>query len=149
PNGPQAPEAAYASVLCYQNIYTETHKDGSDKKGSGNLPAAAGKKGDKAKQAKKQEYTPKEFSENQKGMITAFNRYVCYIKPAAGDKEANEQYVEVKYARGRTYFEAQHWEEAAIAFRDVAMNHSDKEVGIYASQLYLEALNVLGSNMDP
>ena len=39
PNGPTAPEAAYASVLCYQNIYTETHKDGSDKKGSGNLPS--------------------------------------------------------------------------------------------------------------
>ncbi len=26
---------------------------------------------------------PKEFTERQKGMITAFNRYVCYIKPAA------------------------------------------------------------------
>ena len=51
----------------------------------------------------------------QKGMITAFNRYVCYIKPAAGDKEAQEQLVEVKYARARTYFEAQHWEEAALA----------------------------------
>ena len=32
-------------------------------------------------------------------MITAFNRYICYIKPAEGDKEAQEQYVEVKYAR--------------------------------------------------
>src|SRR5215510_12894010 len=28
PNGSLAAEAAYASVLCYQNIYTETHKDG-------------------------------------------------------------------------------------------------------------------------
>ncbi len=151
PNGPQAPEAAYASVLCYQNIYTETHKDGSDKKGSGNLPAAAsGKKGkDDKKAAEKAKFQPKEFNENQKGMITAFNRYVCYIKPPAGDKEALEQYVEVKYARGRTYFEAQHWEEAALAFREVALNHADKDVGIYASQLYLEALNVLGANMDP
>lgn len=147
PNGPQAPEAAYASVLCYQNIYTETHKDGSDKRGGGNLPAAAGKKG--AKADKNAKLAPKEFTENQKGMITAFNRYICYIKPAAGDKEANEQYVEVKYARGRTYFEAQHWEEAALAFRDVAINHADKDAGLYASQLYLEALNILGSSIEP
>lgn len=148
PNGPQAAEAAYASVLCYQNIYTETHKGGSDRKGSGNLPEAAGgkKKDPKADQKK---FLPKDFTDNQKGMITAFNRYVCYIKPAAGDKEAQEQYVEVKYARGRTYFESQHWEEAAIAFRDVAMNHADKEVGIFAAQLYLESLNVMGNSYDP
>ena len=46
PTGPTAPEAAYASVLCYQNIYLDTHKDGSDKKGGGNLPTSA-KKADK------------------------------------------------------------------------------------------------------
>ncbi len=38
----------------------------------------------------------------------------------------------MKYARGRTYFEAQHWEEAALAFRDVALNHTDKDVGIFS-----------------
>jgi hypothetical protein len=150
PNAPEAPEAAYASVLCYQNIYTETHKDGSDKKGSGNLPSSAGGKGKKGgKQDKAKKYAPKEFTDNQKGMVTAFNRYICYIKPAANDKEAQEQYVEVKYARARTYFEAQHWEEAAIAFRDVAMNNADKEVGIFATQLYLESVNILGTHLDP
>ena len=29
---------------------------------------------------------PKDFTDSQKGMITAFNRYICYIKPAASDK---------------------------------------------------------------
>lgn len=150
PNGPQAAEAAYASVLCYQNIYTEKHKDGSDKKGGGNLPTSATGKSEKDKKAAdKAKFAPKDFTDSQKGMITAFNRYICYIKPPDSDKEAQEQYVEVKYARGRTYFEAQHWEEAALAFRDVAINHSDKDVGIYAAQLYLESLNVLGGNMDP
>jgi tetratricopeptide (TPR) repeat protein len=149
PNGPQAPEAAYASVLCYQNIYTEKHKDGSHLKGGGNLPSSAGGKEKDKKAADKAKFLPKDFTESQKGMITAFNRYICYIKPPANDKEAQEQYVEVKYARGRTYFEAQHWEEAALAFRDVALNHADKDVGIYASQLYLESLNVLGSSLDP
>src|SRR5262249_13140978 len=45
--------------------------------------------------------------------------------------------------------EAQHWEEAALAFRDVAMSHADKDVGIYAAQFYLESLNVLGSGVEP
>ena len=31
----------------------------------------------------------------------------------------------MKYARARTYFEAQHWEEAALAFRDIALNNAD------------------------
>ncbi|APR78095.1 TPR domain protein [Minicystis rosea] len=148
PNGPQAAEAAYAAVLCYQNIYTEQHQGGKALKSSGNLPSSA--KGDKDKGKDKSKLlAPKEFTEGQKGMITAFNRYICYIKPAAGDKEANDNYVEVKFARGRTYFEAQHWEEAALAFREVAMNYADKDVGIYAAQFYLESLNVLGSGVDP
>ncbi len=51
PTGPTAAEAAYASVLCYQNIYTEQHQGGADKKSSGNLPTTA-KKGDKPKNDK-------------------------------------------------------------------------------------------------
>jgi tetratricopeptide (TPR) repeat protein len=149
PNGPQAPEAAYAAVLCYQNIYTETHKDGSDKKGTGNLPAGAGKDAKKdPKKTDKAKFAKKDLTDNQKGMLTAFNRYVCYIKPKPEDKEANDQYVEVKYARARTYFEAQHWDEAALAFREVAMSHADKEVGVYAAQLYLESLNIMGSSLE-
>src|SRR5262249_48480379 len=33
--------------------------------------------------------------------------------------------------------------------RDIAINYSDKDVGIYASQFYLESLNVLGSGVEP
>jgi TolA-binding protein len=152
PNGPNAPEAAFASVLCYQNIYAARHKDGSHRKGRGELPEGAtgdakGKKDKKKTDADK--YAKKEFSEEQKGMIQAFDRYICYIKPPQGDREAYEQYVEVKYARARTYFEGQHWEEAAWAFRDVGINHADTDAGIYAAQLYLEALNVMGSRLEP
>lgn len=148
PNGPEAPEAAYASVLCYQKMYLAQHEGGSDRKGNkANLPSGA--KGDKGTKQDSAKFKPKEFTDSQKGMITAFNRYVCYIKPKAGDKEAKEQYVEVMYARARTYFEAQHWEEAALAFREVALEHSDHEVGIFASQLYLESMNVLGTHSDP
>ncbi len=147
PNGPNAAEAAFASVLCYQNIYAQQHADGSHRKGGGHLDDGAAK--GKKPQSDADKLKAKEFSPGQKGMITAFNRYVCYIKPPDSDKEALEQYVEVKYARARTYFEAQHWQEAALAFRDVAMNHHQLDAGLYAAQLYLEALNVLGTRVDP
>ena len=145
PGAPEAAEAAYASVLCYQNIYDQVHKGGTDRQGSGNLPGS--KKN--AKEDEEAKLKPKDFTDNQKGMIQAFNRYVCYIHPAAKDTAGLDQLLEVKYARARTYFEAQHWEEAAIAFRDIAVNNSDKDVGIYAAQLYLESVNVIGAHMNP
>lgn len=149
PTGPDAPEAAYAAVLCYQKLYDQTHTGDKARKGTGNLP---GQKEDAKKKeaSKNDELKKKEMTPSQKGMVNAFNRYVCYIKPADNDAKAKEQYVEVKYARARTYFESHHWEEAALGFRDIAMNHSDLDSGIYAAQLYLEALNILGaSNESP
>lgn len=149
PTAPEAPEAAYASVLCYQETYQGEHKGGTDRKGSGNLPGQKEKpEKDKEKLAaqEREKLKPKEMTENQKGMVQAFNRYICYINPPKTDNAGQEQLVEVKYARARTYFESQHWEEAAIGFRDIAMNNSDRDVGIYASQLYLESVNVLGSH---
>ena len=147
PQAPEAAEAAYASVLCYQNIYEATHANGEALKGSGNLPGQGGK----AKETKSDDerLAPKQFTDNQKGMISAFNRYICYIHPAAGDQQGADQLTEVKYARARTYFEAQHWEEAGTAFRDIALNYADKDVGIYAAQLYLESVNVLGAHSSP
>lgn len=146
PKGPNAAEAAFASVLCYQNIYTEKHKDGSDRKGNdANLP------GDKNKDAKvdQAKFARKEFDANQKGMMTAFNRYVCYIKPGENDKDAKNQYADVKFARARLYYESNQWEEAAAAYRDVATNHADHEVGVFAGRMYLESLNVLGTRIEP
>jgi tetratricopeptide (TPR) repeat protein len=147
PNSPEAPEAAYASVLCYQKMYDQLHKDDDDKKGKGLGPKNV--RGDDSKGSEWEKFKPKDFSDMQKGMIQAFNRYVCYIKPPEGNKQAYDQYVEVKYARARVYFEAQHWSEAAIGFRDVTLNHSDHDSAIYAAQLYLESLNVLGSKPEP
>ncbi len=150
PTDPAAAEAAYASVLCYQNIYEQTHKGGEDRKGAGNLPGQGKKQTEGDKKAEENaKLQPKPLTDNQKGMLTAFNRYICYIKPAPGDAAGADQLVEVKYARARTYFEAQHWEEAATAFREIAINFADKDVGIYAAQLYLESVNVLGASSNP
>jgi tetratricopeptide (TPR) repeat protein len=149
PQSDQAPEAAYAAVLCYQKMYDQLHKGESDRKGKGLAPTRSDVGGKDKKANEWEKFKPKEFTAMQKGMIGAFNRYVCYIQPPAGNKQAEEQYVEVKYARARTYFESQHWAEAAIAFRDIALNHADKDAAVYAGQLYLEAVNVLGSKSEP
>ncbi len=149
PKGPDAAEAAYASVLCYQKMYDQIHKGESDRKGRGLGPKGASEEDRAGSKGEWEKFKPKPMTEMQAGMVQAFNRYVCYITPKPGDKEAQEKFVEVKYARARTYFEAQHWEEAALGFRDIALNHSDHDAGIFAAQLYLEAVNVLGAKREP
>lgn len=148
PKGESAAEAAYAAVLCYQKMYDKLHQGDEARKGKGLGPTGASKEDQTAK-GEWEKFKPKELTELQQGMIMAFNRYVCFITPPKGDAEKEEQYVEVKFARARTYFEAQHWEEAALGFRDVAIHHADKDAGIYAAQLYLESMNVLGSRAEP
>ena len=150
PKAPEAPEAAYASVLCWQKLYDQTHTGDSAKKGTGNLPGQGGKKGKTdAKAEQKTALAKKELAPDQKGMVGAFSRYLCVIKPADGDSKVKEQYAEVKYARARVWFEAHYWEEAGAAFKDIALNNSELDSGIYAAQLYLESLNILGTQMDP
>src|SRR5690606_9545518 len=117
------------------------------RKGGGNSPENV--RVEEKDKGEWEKFKPKPFNDMQKGMLTAFNRYVCYIKPEKGNKQAYDQFVEVKYARARTYFEAQHWEEAAVIFRDIALNHSDHDSAIYAAQLYLESINVTGSKTEP
>jgi hypothetical protein len=79
-------------------------------------------------------------------MLASFSRYLCLPPPPATDKEGRERRIEVAYARARTYFDARRWEEAAAAFREIALSHPENEAGIHAAQLYLEALNVLGTS---
>jgi len=145
PKAPEAAESAYAAVLCYQNIYLAQHAKGSDKRGSGNLPGV----GKDIKNDTDDKYRPKEMTDSQKSMVQSFNRYVCYIHPEKNDADGQKQLVEVQYARCRLYFEAQHWEEAATCFKQVAYDHPDNDSAVYASQLYLESINVLTFHGSP
>ena len=144
PTGPEAAKAAYAAGLCYQNVYEASHQGDAGRRTAGNLPGRGHREAaaaDAARDAARLE--PKKMTPEQLGMVRAFDRYVCTIKPAPSDAAGQEQLVEVKYARARTYFEAQHWDEAAFAFREIALNHADRDVGVYAAQLYLESANVM------
>jgi tetratricopeptide (TPR) repeat protein len=145
PKAPEAAEAAYAAVLCYQNIYLAQHAKGSDKKGTGNMPGV----GHNINQDSDDKYRQKDMTDSQKAMTQSFNRYICYIHPEKNDAEGQKQLVEVQYARCRLYFEAQHWEEAAACFKQVAFDHPDDDSAVYASQLYLESINVLTFHGSP
>jgi tetratricopeptide (TPR) repeat protein len=147
PQGQEAAEAAYAAVLCYQNIYLAQHQKGSDRKGSGNLPGV-GKQKDFTQESD-DKYRPKDLSDSQKAMIGSFNRYVCYIHPGKDDADGMKQLIEVKYARCRLYFEGQHWEEAGACFKEIAYEHSESDSAVYAAQLYLESINVLTFHGQP
>ncbi len=94
-------------------------------------------------------YKAKEMTKAQQDMVGSFSRYVCYIKPKANDAEGQKQLVEVKYARARTYFETNRWEEAAVIFKDIAINHSESDYAATSAMLYLECANVLYFQMSP
>jgi tetratricopeptide (TPR) repeat protein len=147
PQGSEAAEAAYAAVLCYQNIYLAQHQKGSDRKGSGNLPGVGKEKDFKGESDDK--YRAKDMTDAQKAMVGSFNRYICYIHPEKNDADGLKQLIEVKYARCRLYFEAQHWEEAGACFKEIAFEHSESDSAVYAAQLYLESINVLTFHGQP
>ncbi len=90
----------------------------------------------------------KAFTEEQRSAVTSAENFI-HDHHDTQDHAVRAQLAEVEYARARALFEANHWGEAALAFRAVAVNHADNELGLYASQLFLESLNVLGSAADP
>ncbi|WP_172824769.1 tetratricopeptide repeat protein [Pajaroellobacter abortibovis] len=154
PKGVDAPEAAFASLLCYQNMYERSHAQRSDRKGAGCFPGQknTNKPSEKEKRkgsANAPKWQSVALTSNQIRMIRAFDRYLCYINPDSADKRTQEQWISIQYARARIYFEARHWEEAAAGFKEIAFRYPDNEAGIFAAQLYLESINVLASHGTP
>lgn len=152
PDGPDATESAFSAMLCYQNMYAEAHANGSDREGTGNLSTASlsSSNGAATARADAAKFAPLPLTDAQEGMIGAFGRYVCAVEPdASSPREEQTRYAEVKFARARTFFEARHYEEAAIGFRDVALNYPNEEVGVFASELYLESVNIIRAHSTP
>jgi tetratricopeptide (TPR) repeat protein len=143
PKGNDAPDAAYGALLCYQKLRDQLRAGRSDRQGQGLGPASGSVTSTWSKLA------PRPLDELEKNMVAAFDRYLCWLTPPSGDKAARDQEVEVEFARARTYYEARHWEEAALAFRHIALTHPEHDAGIYAAQLYLESMNVLATRAEP
>ena len=75
-------------------------------------------------------------------MTNAFKRFICFVTDS-------EELPTVKYRLARIFYEANHYEEASVLFRDIAWNHRSTELAEYAANLYLDSLNVLGTNSVP
>ncbi|MEO7096322.1 MAG: tetratricopeptide repeat protein [Polyangiales bacterium] len=140
PNGPVAGDAAFAAVLCYQNVYDKQYKGADTKEATGKGKIDTKKVAD---DGLKTANTPKEMTGYQSKMIGAFDRFVCYVKPDSASKTYKEdldKLVEIKYRRGFIYYDAKHWDEAAEAFRDVAVTYPDHEYGVIAAGFYLDSV---------
>jgi len=137
PRGVEAAESAYAALLCYQKLRDQTRSRRSDRTGRGLAPGA--------ELGTLDALAPRPIDALDQKMLAAFDRYLCWVDPSSLGEQGKDQHVEVEFARARTYYEAQHWAEAAAGFRHIALEHSSHEAGIYAAQLYLEALNVLAN----
>ncbi|MCZ6805952.1 MAG: tetratricopeptide repeat protein [Deltaproteobacteria bacterium] len=131
-------DAAYAAVLCYNNLYQQQYVPRETKTKFVSKRDQQAMKN--AKAAPSAKFKKKEFTVLQKGMLEAFNRYLCYVDKA-------EDIATIKYRRARIYYEANRLEEAAVLFRDIAFNHKDSELSEYAANLYLDCLNILGTQL--
>ncbi|MCP4604297.1 MAG: tetratricopeptide repeat protein [Proteobacteria bacterium] len=160
PAGEYTSDAAYAAVLCYNKVYVK-ERGSKDKERKHRLKAdvTRGKKKcnkacrkckSKCKGKGKKECVAqcmegdkiviesRDLTELERGILKSYDRYVCYV--AKGDDLVN-----IKYRRARIYYEANKFEEAAVLFKDIAVNHSTDELGVFAANLYLDCLNALGS----
>ncbi len=139
PQGEYTSDAAYAAVLCYNNLYQqqyvprETETKFVSKRDQKSLKNAKAQPNSK--------FSKKNFTPLQEGMLQAFNRYVCYVDKA-------EDLATIKYRRARIYYEANRFEEAAVLFKDIAFNHKESELSEYAANLYLDCLNIMGTQLD-
>ncbi len=136
--GEYTSDAAYAAVLCYNNLYQQQYVPRETKTKFVSKSDRTALKN--AKATPKNKFAPKKLTPLQEGMLEAFNRYVCYVDKA-------DDLATIKYRRGRIYYEANRFEEAAVLFRDIAFNHKDSELAEYAANLYLDCLNVLGTQL--
>jgi tetratricopeptide (TPR) repeat protein len=148
PQGEYTADAAYAAVLCYNKQYQQSYA-GNEKSIRGKAAEDKEKAGKGKKKGKEQsdddkvaQFRPKEFTATEQGMLNAFQRYVCFVPDS-------EDLPQIKYRRARIYYETNHFEEAALIFKDIAFNHKNTDLGVFAANLYMDSLNVLGSYSDP
>jgi hypothetical protein len=90
-----------------------------------------------AKKTPGRAFEPRPFTISEAQIIPMLQRYLCTAPSGAEETE-------VRYRLARTYFEASHWDEAAVVFHDSA-GTTGSDVGPYAAQLSLESLNILGT----
>ncbi len=80
----------------------------------------------------------RELTPTERDMVAAFRRYRCAI-PDADDLAT------VIYREARVFLDAGQLEEAAVRFGEVARRFPESDVGQFAANLHLDALNEIGA----
>ena len=146
PQGEYTSDAAYAAVLCYNNLYQQQYQGRETQTREEPAENRRGRRGRRGQQEEEEpeanRFAEREFTELENGMINAFQRYVCFVPDS-------EDLPQIKYRRARIYYESNHFQQAAVLFKDIAWNHRDHELAEYAANLYLDSLNVMGSELEP
>ena len=148
PKGEYTEDAAYASVLCYNKQYQATFAQRETEVRGKKEEKRKGKKGrrkgndEPSRDELVAQFAPKDLSELEQGMLRAYQRYVCFVQDS-------EDLPQIKYRRARIFYESNRFEEASVLFRDIAFNHKDSELSVFAANLYLDSLNVIGTYRDP
>ncbi len=148
PQGEFTQDAAYAAVLCYNSLYQQEYqsRERQTREGQADGGGRGGRGGRRGGRRPQQEaaptgaaqYAPRELNQTENGMLNAFSRFVCYVADS-------EELPTIKYRRARIFYESNRYEEAALLFRDIAWNHRDSDLAEYAANLYLDSLNILGT----
>jgi len=143
--GEYTEDAAYASVLCYNKQYQQSYAK-RETEVRGDKKKKKGKKKKKDEGPSREElvaqYKAKDMSPLEEGMLNAYQRYICFVPDS-------EDLAQIKYRRARIFYESNRFEEAAVLFKDIAFNHKDSDLSVFAANLYLDSLNVLASYSEP
>ncbi len=165
PQGEYTEDASYKAVLCYNEQFASTLNQEATHRGDRgaertrqanaqrNLTEAQRLAQERARMV------PRDLNREEQGMLRAFTRYVCFVQnqqgqpPAIEGQDPRTVMITIKYRRAYLFYNANHFEEAATIFRDVANSPADtpdpENLREISADLYLDALNVMGSMWNP
>ncbi len=124
PNGEFTEDAAHGQVLAYKKLL-DVKRD----RGTGDV-ANVGEAGKGVPQ-------PKPLPEEHKRFIDACDFYKKYVKDS-------EYLIDIQYDAARIYYDFNHFDDAIPRFKDIAENHSNHPLAIFAANLLLDTYNLLG-----
>jgi len=111
--------------------------------------AAAPKCTDEPEQFDDARFTPKAWTPDQERDLSNDDRFLADHNGAATDAPERAELTLRRFTRARRFFDTNHWHDAAIAFREIAMDRTDPADGSSAATFYVETLDVLAAHTVP
>ena len=163
PSGEFTEDAAYKAVLCYNDSFSASFASATQRNQGRQGGPAANTRGPQQTDAQRRaadrvRVVPRDLNAREQGMLRAFTRYVCFVSPTNTQRSPEGEdprtvMLTIKYRRAYVYYVANHFEEAATLFKDVAETSAEapdpENLREIAADLYLDSLNVMGDMWNP